>query len=130
MIALAMREPSTNTQERRGLDHRSLLIVRALCEALLCDEDDQGHMVPPRCAWVDRVTGQFDLLVGAGSLTTRNGIKALAWLMNRLPLLALGTRTRMTELTLAERIDFLEALENSRVGLLATTVVVFKIPLS
>jgi len=115
---------------RRGLDRESRFIARAFCEALLSDEDERGRVLAPPAAVVDRVIDEYDLLVGAGSLTLRSGMKGLARVINRLPTLVLGVLAPMTELTLSERVVFLEALENSRVGLMATAVIAFKMPLS
>jgi hypothetical protein len=115
---------------RRGLDRQSRFIVRAFCEALLSDEDERGRVLAPPAALVDQVIEEFDLLVGVGSLTLRAGMKALAHMVNRLPTLVLGELVPMTGLTLPERVVFLDALENSRVGLMATAVIAFKIPLS
>jgi len=115
---------------RRGLDRESRFIVQAFCEALLSDEDDRGRVLAPPASVVDRVMAEYDLMVGAGSLTLRAGMKALARMLNRLPAVVLGEWVPMTELTLPERIVYLEALENSRVGLMATAVIAFKIPLS
>lgn len=123
----------TNTDDppaRRGLDDESRRIVRAFCEALLSDEDERGRVVAPPAAEVDRIIAEYDLLVGAGSLTLRSGMKVLARVVNRLPSVVLGEFVPMTELTLPERIVYLEGLENARVGLMATAVIAFKIPLS
>lgn len=129
-----MREPiielSDHEHGRHGLDAESRFIVRSFCEALLSDEDDRGRVIAPAASEVDRVVAGYDLLVGAGSLTLRNGMRALARVLNRLPVVILGTLAPMTELTLTERVVYLEAMENSRVGLMATAVVAFKIPLS
>lgn len=116
--------------ERRGLDGESRFILRAFCEALLSDEDERGRVLAPRADVVDHVVDQFDLLVGSGSVTLRAGMRALARVVERLPALVLGVVAPMTELTLSERVVYLEALENSRVGLMATAVIAFKIPLS
>ena len=115
---------------RRGLDTESRFVVRAFCEALLSDEDDKGRVLAPASDIVDRVMEAYDLLIGAGSLTLRSGIRVLARVVNRLPTVVLGEFAPMTDLTLPERIRYLEALENARVGLLATTVIALKMPLS
>ena len=116
--------------ERRGLDRESRLILRAFCEALLSDEDERGRVLAPRADVVEDIINQFDLLVGAGSVTLRAGLNALTRVVNRLTTVELGVLVPMTELTLPERVMYLEALEDSRVGLLATTAIAFKIPLS
>jgi len=117
-------------EERRGLDHASRFIVRAFCEALLSDENERGRVIAPAADLVDRVVENYDLLIGAGSVTLRAGIKGLVRVLNRLPAVVLGERVPMTELTLPERIVFLGALEDSRIGLMATAVIALKIPLS
>lgn len=129
-----MRNRSNATTDREhgrpGLDQESRLIVRAFCEALLSDEDVRGRVLAPPAAVVDRVIDEYDMLIGAGSLTLRTGIKGLSRVVNRLPALVLGEFLPMTDLTLPERVVFLEALENSRVGLMATAVIALKIPLT
>lgn len=129
-----MRDWSIETTDREhgrcGLDRESRFIVRAFCEALLSDEDGRGRVLAPRAEVVNRVIDEYDVLIGAGSLTMRTGIKGLLRVLNRLPALVLGEFLRMTDLTLPERVVFLEALENSRVGLMATAVIAIKIPLT
>ena len=47
-----------------------------------------------------------------------------------LPLFVIGALSRMSRLSLDERVRFLEALESSRVGLVAMLFVAIKVPMS
>ena len=123
-------EMSDREHRRPGFDAKGRRIVRAFCEAMLSDEDERGKLVAPSASLVDRVLDEYDRMLGAGSLTVRNGMRALTRIVNRLPLVVLGTTTPMTELTLPERVVYLDALENARVGLMATALVALKLPVT
>ncbi len=128
-----MRESRCARPEPRGplgLWPSSRRVVRAFCEALLCDADARGRLMSPSAALVDDVVMRFDEQLGAGSSDLRRGINLLCGLMDRMPPVIIGSISRMTELTLSERVALLEAMENARVGLVATMVVALKIPLS
>jgi hypothetical protein len=116
--------------ERRGLRPASRTIVRAIAEALLSDADPHGRPTPPNAAWLDQVVDDFDKTVGAGSTDIRRGLNVLALVIDRLPAVVIGSLTRMSRLPLIDRIAFLEAMENSRIGLMATLLIAFKIPLT
>lgn len=113
-----------------GLTPSGRRVVRAVCEALLCDADARGRLVPPPAVLVEDVVERFDAQLGAGSLELRSGFKMLCKLMDRAPLVILGSLQRTTELTLQERVAFLELMENAKVGLVATALVAMKVPLS
>lgn len=103
--------------------------MRALSEALFSDEDASGVPVPPSPELLERVVEEFDYTVGAASSDLRRGFVVLCGLIETLPAAVVGKPTRMSRMPLAARIDYLRALEHSRVGLLATLLVAFKIPL-
>jgi len=125
-----MRDPVTcDRRERRALRPSQRTIVRALSEALFSDEDPRGVPVPPAPELLDRLVEEFDYTVGAASSDLRRGFVVLCALIENLPPAVIRTPGRMSRLPLATRIDYLRALEHSRIGLLATLVVAFKIPL-
>ena len=105
-------------------------IVRSLTEALFCDQDASGALVPASPELVDRVTDELDLLAGAGSSDLRRGFRVLLVVIQWLPLFIVGAFSRMSELSLARRLAYLEALEHCRIGLLASLLMAFKIPMT
>ncbi|MBI5536786.1 MAG: hypothetical protein HY898_28960 [Deltaproteobacteria bacterium] len=116
--------------ERRGLRPAQRRIVRAIAQALLSDADERGLPIPPDDLWLDEVVDDFDKMIGAGSPDIRRGFFALTMLMERMPVVMMGSVRGASKLSLADRIVLLEALENSRMGLLATLMVAFKIPIT
>lgn len=125
-----MRDPVTSDRkERRALRPSQRVIVRALSEALFSDDAPDGAPVPPPADLLDRVVEEFDFTVGAASPDLRRGFTVLCGLIETLPGIVIGTPARMSRLPLPARIDYLRALEGSRIGLLATLLVAFKIPL-
>jgi hypothetical protein len=103
--------------------------VLAATEALLCDEDDSGVLLAPPAAISERAVDEFDHAVGRGSTDLRRGYAVLSFVLEWLPLLLIGTPSRMSRLSLAKRVQYLEALEASSVGLLVMLYVAFKVPL-
>ncbi len=125
-----MRDPVTcDRRERRALRPSQRAIVRAFSEAMFSDEDASGVPVPPSDALLDRVVEEFDYTVGAASADLRRGFIVLCGLIETLPAAIVRRPVRMSRMPLARRIDYLRALEHSRIGLLATLVVAFKLPL-
>jgi len=114
---------------RRVLTPSRRRTIFALTEALFCTEDDRG-LVPPSREFCDRVVEEFDLLIGAGSSDLRRGYRVLAFLIEWLPLFFIGALSRASRLPLARRLAFLDRLEHARIGLLATLLVAFKLPLT
>jgi len=115
--------------ERRGLTPGNLRIVRAFCEAFLSDLNDRGRPTMPPLPLVDRVVNDLDEWLGAGSSDLQRGYNLLCRVMNLLPFPILGVTCRMTELTLVERIAYLDDLERSRLGFFAMLVVAMKLPI-
>ena len=96
---------------------------------MFSSETDAGlAAAPPELA--KRVTGEFDLLIGAGSADLRRGYRVLVWLIEWLPIVILGVLSRASRLALARRLAYLDQLEHARLGLLATLLVAFKLPLT
>jgi four helix bundle protein len=128
--APAMQQPlSVEDHRRRGLSPRAVRIVRAFAEALLADSDPTGRVVAPAPELLERVVDELDRAVGAGSADLQRGLGAVCFAIDSLPPIIVQSFSRMTSLGLAARVSYLEALESSRVGLLATFVVALKIPL-
>jgi hypothetical protein len=103
--------------------------IAAFAEALFSDENDEG-LTPAPATLVERVTDEFDLLIGAGSIDLRRGFNVLAFLVEWLPIVVLGELSRASRLPLARRLAYLHRLEHARIALLATLFVGFKLPLT
>ena len=114
---------------RRALSASGRRTISALAEALFSTEEG-ARLVPPRSELVVRVTDEIDLLIGAGSPDLRRGFGFLTWLVEWMPLLIVGAFSRASRLPRARRLDFLHRLEHAKIGLLATLLVAFKLPLT
>jgi hypothetical protein len=123
---------SANSQDwgRRVFSPARRRSLYALVEALFSSEDAQGTLVPARPELAARVTDEFDLLIGAGSTDLRRGFVLLAWLIDWLPFFFLGVFSRASRLPLTRRLAYLDRLEHAKIGLVATLLVAFKIPLT
>lgn len=121
--------PASRDWGRRAFSKRQLRIVAALVEALFSSESDAG-LAPAPPELVERVTGEFDLLIGAGSPDLHRGYRLLVWIVEWLPIVILGALSRASRLPLARRLAYLDRLEHGRIGLLATLLVAFKLPLT
>ena len=77
----------------------------------------------------DRACSAFDHAVGRSGPDLRRGFAVLSFVLEWLPLLVVGAPSRMSKLPMDWRIAYLEALESSRIGLLAMLMVAFKVPL-
>jgi hypothetical protein len=104
-------------------------VAWAVAEALLCDEDDAGALLPASPEACARAVAWMNHSLGRASSDLRRGFFALSLLMELLPLFVLGTPRRMSRLPLARRVAYLEALEASRLSALPLLVVAFKVPL-
>jgi len=114
---------------RRGLSPRAARVARAAAEAMLADEDAEGRLVAPKAEAVDRAVLWLTRATGASSGDVRRGLGFLTLCLQLLPLFVIGVPRRMTGLSLGDRIRYLEALEGSRIGLLAMLVMAFKVPM-
>ena len=114
---------------RRFLSAARRKTIAALTEALFCTEDEKGLVPAPR-ELCERVTEEFDLLIGAASGDLRRGYRLFSWLIEWLPVFFVGTLSRASRLPLARRLAYLDRLEHARIGLLATLLVAFKLPLT
>lgn len=122
--------PAALDGPKSGLSARSRRIAWAFTEALLADEDERGALVPASPEACARAVGGLDDSLGRSSTDLRRGFAALAILLELLPLFVIGAPSRMSRLPLERRLAYLEALEQSRIGLLCMLLVAFKIPLS
>jgi hypothetical protein len=126
-------EPSAAARldwKRPGLAAWQRRVALAVTEALLADEDERGALIPGGAAACARAVDALDDSLGRGSPDLRRGFVVLSLLMEWLPLFVIGAPRRMTRLSLARRIAYLEALESSRIGLLTMLLIAFKVPLS
>ena len=114
---------------RSGLSPRTRRVAHVIVETLLSDEDDDGNLVPGSPAACARAVDCLDHSVGRGSSDLHRGFFFLGLAIEWLPLFVIGVASRMTRLSLEERIRYLEALERSRFGLFPMLVVAFKVPL-
>ncbi|WP_438028364.1 hypothetical protein [Sorangium sp. So ce233] len=113
----------------RGLAPWTRRVAWSAAEAMLCDEDERGELVPPGAGVCERAVAALDLSLGQGSPETRRGFALLAVCLEILPLFVIGAVSRMSRLPLGRRLAYLEALESSRFGLLAMLLLAFKVPL-
>jgi predicted dinucleotide-utilizing enzyme len=97
---------------------------------MLADANERGESVPPQAGLVDRVVEEVDYMIGAGSADIHRGFEVLCRAINRSPTLVLASVSTLSELPLAERIEVLQRLESSRIGIISTLLVAFKIPIS
>lgn len=115
---------------RRGLSPRAERVARAAMEAMLADEDAEGRLIPGSPAACERAVSWLTLATGQASGDVRRGFGLLTFFLQWLPLFVIGAPRRMTSLSLADRLRYLEALETSRIGLLTMLLLAFKVPMS
>src|SRR5256885_13844540 len=108
---------------RRVLSPARQRTIFALAEALFATEDDDKGLVPAPRRLAERVTDEFDLLIGAGSSDLRRGYMFIAWLIEWMPIVILGVFSRASRLPLARRLAYLDRLEHAKIGLLAALLV-------
>jgi hypothetical protein len=114
---------------RRFLSDARRQTIVAIAEALFSTEDEKGLLPAPRDL-CERITDEFDLLIGAGSGDLRRGYRLFSWLLEWLPVFFVGTFSRASRLLLARRLAYLDRLEHATIGLLAALLVAFKLPLT
>jgi hypothetical protein len=104
-------------------------VTMAFVEAGLADEDARGDLVPGSAEACARATSWMDQALAGGSPDLRRGFFVLFILMEWLPVVLIGTVSRMSRLPLGRRITYLESLERSRFSLFTVLFVAFKVPL-
>lgn len=114
---------------RSGLTPFGRLVCRSFTEALLCDEDERGELVPPDAATLDRVVHKMDLWLGTASTDLSRAFLALCFALEGSPTLTLKRARRFTSLPLRDRLHVLETLEDHPNGLLSMLLTAFKVPL-
>jgi len=104
-------------------------VAYAALEAFLTELDGRGRYVAPQPELCRRVLDEYGLLIGAGSPMMRIAIHGMYRTLEWLPLLVARLPRRFSRLTLHQRVQVLETLENSETGLLAMMLVAIKVPL-
>ncbi len=115
---------------KSGLPAFARRICRSVAEAILCDENERGELVPPDDRTLDAAVHKLDLWLGTGSAQLATGFLALCVGIETMPLLVIRSPRRMTKLPLRQRIHYLEKLEESENGMLSMLLVAFKVPLA
>jgi hypothetical protein len=121
--------PNSRDWGRRAFSPTRRRSIGALVEAMLSDENEQGQVMADR-GLTDRVTDEFDLLIGAGSGDLSRGFRVLSWLIEWLPLFIIGAFSRASHLSLARRVHYLDRLEHAKIPLVAMLLVAFKLPIT
>ncbi len=112
-----------------GLSERALRVAHAFTEALLA-QGEPGSAVAPEAPLLDRVVREYDDWIYYAGPRMQLGITGLLFLVDFLPVFIVGAFSRMQNLSIARRVDYLERLEHSSFGLLATAFVGLKIPVA
>ena len=121
---------SQDPTRRPGLWRLTRPVAMAAAEAILADLDSAGRLTgadPARCR---EVVDEFSLTIGHCSGTMRLGMNGLLGLIELLPAVVVRRLRRMSRLPLADRIAYLQALEEGRHGLLTMLLVGVKVPMS
>lgn len=113
-----------------GLSGFSEGVLRAISEALFSDEDASGELVPAPEAMVDRSLTWMTRSLGRCTPQLRFAFSLLVVAIELLPVFFVGKLRRASRLSLADRVHYLERLENSRNGWLAMLFVAMKVPLA
>lgn len=129
--------PDDRDAPRIPLGEGTRRIVTAFVEAIGADDAPQafgsgaehGAIVPLRSEKVAWIVDELEQWTSSGSASIRLGFRGLFWLMEFLPPVLVGRWSRASKLPLAERIEFLEAAESSRFGLLTSALIGLKVPL-
>jgi hypothetical protein len=119
----------TDEELGHGLGPGALGVARCFAEALLA-QGEPGSPVAPEPELLDRVVREYDDWVHHAGPRMQLGLTALLHLVNLLPCVIVGSFSRMQGLPIPQRVAYLERLEHSRFGLLATAFVGLKIPVA
>lgn len=104
--------------------------LRGACEALMADEDDEGALVLPSEAAVERSLAWVRAALSATTSGLSPAFALLVVLLELLPPFFIGRFSRMSRLPLAERIEYLETLEQHRFGLFSLLFTAIKVPVT
>jgi hypothetical protein len=113
-----------------GLSGFSEGVLRAISEALFADEDEGGELVPAPEPMVDRSLSWMTRSLGRCTPQLRFAFSLLVVAIELLPVFFVGKLARASRLSLADRVHYLERLENSDNGWLAMLFVAMKVPLA
>ena len=124
--------PNTGARRARspGLWPITRPVALAAAQAILADRDASGRLTPPEPERCRQVVDEFALTIGHCSGTMRLGMNGLLALIELLPAVVVRRWRRMSRLPLAERIAYLQALEEGERGLLTMLLVGIKVPMS
>lgn len=120
--------PSAEAWGRPGLTRRARAIARATAEAVLAKSGTEKQLVPPASAWLDRIVDDYDQALGEASRPIRMGVNALLMGFDRLPLVVVGGLSPFRKRSLADRLGFLERVENHRIGAVTMAWIAIKVP--
>ena len=106
-------------------------VIGAFVDGLLAGRDDggDGALRPPAPELRERVVLDFDDWVSHGSATLPLMLGAILWALEWAPPLVVGRASRMSRLSLAERLRYFDSLEHHRLGLVAAAFVGLRVPL-
>ena len=121
--------PSAPEWERPGLSAAGRRVAFAAIEAMLCDRNSEGRLVPPAAEWIEGLVHTYDRSIGNSSIQVRLAVRLLVLVLEWLPFLATKNKARMSRLALAPRVDYLEALEGHRFAPLTMLLVATKVPM-
>jgi hypothetical protein len=128
--ALAARPAAAlQARPRAELSARARRVAWAAVEAMLCDEDEDGALVPGSPEACERAVAGLSDSLARSSGDLRRAFGVLVILIELLPLFVIGVPRRMSRLPLEKRLAYLEALEASRIGWFSMLLVAFKVPL-
>jgi hypothetical protein len=119
--------PSAEDWGRRGLSAGGRRVAHAAIAAFLCDG---APLEPPDDAWCDRVIDSYDLLLGNASVTVRIAMRLILWLLEWLPFVVLRRASRMSKLSLEDRVAYIGALERHAWAPFTMLLVATKIPMT
>lgn len=122
--------PSAEDWGRPGLTRRARAVARATAEAALADRSsDANALVAPDGAWLDRIVDEYDAALGQASRPIRMGVNALLVAFDYFAVPLCGRLAPMRRRSMAERLDYLERVENHAVGAVTMAWIAIKVPL-
>ena len=121
--------PSAADWGRSGLTGRARAVARAAAEAVLAKAGRGDELVAPASGWVDRIVDDYDHTLGQASRPIRMGVNALLVGFDVLPVAVAGGLSPLRRRSLTDRLQFLERVENHRLGALTMAWIAIKVPL-
>ena len=102
-------------------------VLSAMTEALGADDDD--GLAPLPAPIVEHVVLEYDAWISSASATMPIALTLMIMLVELMPPVLVGRFSRMSQLPLSERIEYLERVEGSTSGLVAAGFMGLKIGL-